>query len=90
MDLSELDKIIAARSERIDKRKVDGTLFEEEIAKTKVNDDDLEKGVQKQKEKMAQKTKSALPPCPQCGVKMSYVPEQSMIVCQTCGIGMRV
>lgn len=92
MDLSDIDKMIAEREGRIDKRKADGTLFEEEFAKNKTDNEDqrLADEVQKQKDQMADKMKEALPACPQCGVKMTYIPEQSIVACQTCGIGMRV
>ena len=92
MDLEDIDKLIADRKERIDKRKEDGTLFEEEVASEKGDDIDsqLEEEVKSTKEKMNERMKSQIPPCPQCGEKMTLMPDQGMIVCQDCGIGMRV
>lgn len=93
MDLDKLDEMIKARESRIDKRKDEGTLFEEEFKPKEdelSEDQRLEQEVQQQKEAMAEKVKANIPDCPQCGVKMTYIPEQSVVACQTCGIGMRV
>ena len=57
------------------------------------NENDLQQNmnhVEQQKAAMAEKMKANTPNCPQCGQKMTYIPEQSVVACQTCGIGMRV
>jgi len=93
MDLDNLDEMIKSRSARIDKRKEDGTLFENEFKPEEdelSEDEKLAQEVQDQKDKMAERVKANIPNCPQCGVKMTFMPEQSAVACQTCGIGMRV
>lgn len=90
MDLSDIDKLIQDREGRIEKRKEDGTLFEEEFKKEENADERLSQEVEQQKAAMQQKMDEKIPPCPQCGVKMTFMPEQSAIVCQDCGVGMRV
>ena len=90
MDLSELDKMIASRDSRITKRKEDGTLFEEEFVKDENEDARLEAEVENQKKAMQERMNAKLPNCPQCGAKMTLVPEQGVIACETCGIGMRI
>jgi NADH pyrophosphatase NudC (nudix superfamily) len=90
MDLSNLDKMIAARGNRIEKRKEDGTLFEEEFKKDGNTDATLEEEVKQQKQAMEERMRQRIPPCPQCGAPMELMPEQGMIACQSCGVGMRI
>jgi|SaaInlStandDraft_1057018.scaffolds.fasta_scaffold579114_1 hypothetical protein len=94
MDLDNLDEMIRNRESRIGKRKEDGTLFESEFTSNEEDelseDDKLAQEVQMQKDKMAEKVKSKIPDCPQCSQKMTYIPEQSVVACQSCGIGMKV
>jgi len=92
MDLSKLDEMIASRSQRIDKRKEEGTLFEEEIAveRGRNSEENLSSEVEKQKAAMKAKIEGMVPPCPQCGEKMKYIPEQQIVACEPCGVGMRV
>ena len=93
MDLDNLDEMIRARESRIGKRKEDGTLFENEFKSEDEElseDEKLAQEVQMQKDKMAERVKANIPDCPQCGQKMTYIPEQSVVACQPCGVGMRV
>ncbi|MBF0196455.1 MAG: hypothetical protein HQL32_02040 [Planctomycetes bacterium] len=90
MDLDELDRLIQDRESRIDKRKDEGTLFQDENKKAGNQDEQLSREVQSQKEKMDEQLQAKIPPCPQCNQKMTYSPEQSMILCHDCGVGMRV
>lgn len=92
MDLDELDRMINDRKQRIDKRKSDGTLFEDEVVGSADESEDarLEQQVQDQKKKMMERLKAQIPPCPQCGVKMTLLEDQGMIACQACGVGMRI
>lgn len=91
MDLSKIDEMIANRSKRIDKRKEDGTLFEEEFKKPEESEDErLAREVEEQKKKDEERLKERLPACPQCGKKMTLVPEQGLIACHDCGVGMRI
>jgi protein-arginine kinase activator protein McsA len=90
MDLSDLDRMIAERSNRIDKRKEDGTLFEEEFKKEENADAKLQEEVDNQKRAMEERMRQRIPPCPQCGQQMEYLPDQGMVACQDCGVGMRV
>ena len=90
MDLSDLDKMLADREDRINQRKEEGTLFEEEFKKPEGEDARLEAEIEDQKKAEMERLKSQIPDCPQCGEKMTLIPEQSAIACQTCGIGMRI
>jgi len=95
MDLDNLDEMIRNRESRIDQRKEDGTLFESEFTSEEgeeelSEDDKLAGEVQMQKDKMAERVKANIPNCPQCSQKMTYIPEQSVVACQSCGIGMKV
>ena len=90
MDLSQIDKMIAERQSRIHKRKEDGTLFEEEFKKDENADERLAQEVVVQKKKLEDRMQSRVPNCPQCGQKMQVLPEQGLIACQDCGIGMRM
>jgi DNA-directed RNA polymerase subunit RPC12/RpoP len=90
MELSKIDQMIAERQSRIHKRKEDGTLFEEEFKKTAITDEKLTLAVEEQKRKMDERSKARIPDCPQCGQKMEILPEQGVIACQDCGIGMRI
>ncbi len=90
MDLSELDKMMAARENRITKRKDEGSLFEEEFKGKESEDARLESEIEQQKQAMKEKMDANIPDCPQCGVKMTFIPEQSMVACEGCGVGMRV
>ena len=83
--------LVANRSKRIDKRKEDGTLFEEEFKKPEESEDErLAREVEEQKRKDEERLKERLPNCPQCGQKMELIPEQGIIACQPCGVGMRI
>lgn len=92
MDLDEIDRMIAERNARIEKRKQDGTLFEDEVGKNKAENEDerLQEEVNSRKQQMADQLKQKMPPCPQCGQKMTFIPEESLVACESCGIGMRV
>lgn len=82
--------MIAERENRISKRKEDGTLFEEEFKKDENTDEKLQQEVEATKKKMEERMQQRVPSCPQCGQKMTYIPEQSLVACQDCGVGMRV
>ncbi len=92
MELSDLDKLIADRQSRIKKRKDDGSLFEDEVARERKGDEDqrLDQQVRQQKDKMKERLNKHIPACPQCGKKMTLLPEQGMIVCEDCQVGMRI
>jgi DNA-directed RNA polymerase subunit RPC12/RpoP len=90
MSLSNIDKMIAERQSRIQKRKEDGTLFEEEFKKDENADAKLALEVEAQKRKMEERAQARLPNCPQCGQKMELLAEQGIIACQDCGVGMRI
>ncbi len=92
MDLEELDRMIAARKNRVEKRKEDGTLFEEEVSKNEPEDKDaqLAREVEDQKAKMLSRMQAQIPPCPQCGKKMTLNYEEGMILCEDCQVGMRI
>lgn len=90
MDLSKLDQMIAERQNRIQKRKEDGTLFEEEFKAVENQDEKLAREVEETKRKMEERLQQRIPACPQCGLKMTYMPEQGMVACQDCGVGMRI
>ncbi|MBF0246103.1 MAG: hypothetical protein HQL31_12680 [Planctomycetes bacterium] len=96
MDLAEIDRLIQDRKGRIDKRKDAGTLFEFEVEKERQKlggdeDEVLSKAVKEKKEKLEQQAMSAPQmPCPYCGLAMTHVPEQQAMVCQDCGIGVRI
>jgi protein-arginine kinase activator protein McsA len=90
MDLSKIDQMIAERQNRIQKRKDDGTLFEEEFKEEENQDEKLSLEVEETKKKMEERLQERIPNCPQCGLKMTYMPEQGMVACQDCGVGMRV
>ena len=90
MDLSELDKMLADREDRINQRKEEGTLFEEEFTKEESEDERLEAEIEARRKADQERMESQIPDCPQCGEKMQLIPEQSMIACEKCGIGMRI
>lgn len=91
MDLSDIDRLIADRKKRIDKRKEEGTLFEEEFSKPENEDERLAKEIEDQKKKELERYKKNPPPCPQCGYpKMTYIAEENAIACPSCGVAMHL